>query len=93
MVERFLEQQQAVSSSLASERKKWHLMPKASDLTTLETVKEMLGPLRRFTDVLSGEKLPTISAVQVVMWDIASCLAASNDDSSLHSLYLFPRGN
>jgi len=80
IVERFLEQQQAVSAALATERKKWHLMPRDSDMTTLETVKEVLGPLRRFTDVLSGEKLPTIAAVQVVMWDISSCLAASEDD-------------
>lgn len=83
MVERFLEQQPAVSAALATERKKWHLMPRDSDITTLETVKEVLGPLRRFTDVLSGEKLPTISAVQVVMWDISSCLAASDDDAPL----------
>lgn len=76
-----MEQQQAGSAALASERKKWHFMPRDSDITTLETVKEVLGPLRRFTDVLSGEKLPAISAVQVVMWDIASCLAAPNDDA------------
>lgn len=35
------------------------------------------------SDVISGEKLPTISAVQVVMWDISSCLAASDDDAPL----------
>lgn len=35
------------------------------------------------SDVISGEKLPTISAVQVVMWDISSCLAASEDDAPL----------
>lgn len=45
MVERFLEQQQAVSAALATEKKKWHLMPRDSDITTLETVKEVLGPL------------------------------------------------
>ncbi|KAL7381449.1 hypothetical protein ABVT39_005676 [Epinephelus coioides] len=83
MVERFLEQQQAVGAVLVNDRKKWHLMPRDSDITTLETVKEVLGPLRRFTDALSGEKLPTISGVQVVMWEISSCLAPSEDDSHL----------
>ncbi|KAL6456345.1 hypothetical protein MHYP_G00348880 [Metynnis hypsauchen] len=37
MVARFLQQQQAVSSVLADDRKKWHLMPKDSDITILES--------------------------------------------------------
>lgn len=55
MVERFLEQWQAVCAVLAEDRKKWHLMPKDSDITILETLKEVLGPLSPFTDALSGE--------------------------------------
>lgn len=44
MVERFCEQQQAVSAVLADDRKKWHLMPRDTDMTTLETVRDVLGP-------------------------------------------------
>ncbi|XP_070398129.1 E3 SUMO-protein ligase ZBED1-like [Nothobranchius furzeri] len=39
---RFLEQQQAVCVVLAENRKKWHLMPKDTDITTLETIFSVL---------------------------------------------------
>lgn len=35
---------------------KWHLVPKNRDITTLETLREVLGRLSPFTDALSGEK-------------------------------------
>ncbi len=54
MVECFLEQQQAVCAVLADNRNKWHLMPKDLDVTTMEALKNVLGPLREFTDALSG---------------------------------------
>lgn len=56
MVESFCEQQQAVCAVLADDRKKWFLMPKDTDMTTLETVRDVLAPLSDFTDALSGEK-------------------------------------
>ena len=63
MVERFSIQQQAVCAVLAENRKKWHLMPKNSDVTTLEAIREVLGPLSSFTDALSGDKDPTLSVL------------------------------
>ncbi|XP_065127446.1 E3 SUMO-protein ligase ZBED1-like [Paramisgurnus dabryanus] len=83
MVERFLEQQQSVCASLAEDRKKWHLMPKDTDITILETLKEILGPLSPFTDALSGEKHKTLSSVLPLMWKIRSCLDDVDGDSVL----------
>lgn len=83
MVERFLEQQQAVCSVLADDRKKWHLMPKDSDITVLETVKEVLSPVSPFTDALSGKKHTTLSAVLPLSWKIFSTLTVEEGDSNL----------
>ena len=63
MVDRFCQQQQAVCAVLAENRKKWHLMPKGSDVANLETVREILDPISDLTDALSGEKVPTLSSV------------------------------
>ncbi|XP_051801787.1 zinc finger BED domain-containing protein 4-like [Acanthochromis polyacanthus] len=83
MVERFLEQQQAVCAVLIEDRKKWHLMPKEADITTLEIVKNFLEPLSPFTDALSGEKNTTLSSVLPVMWKISTYLSDEQDDSAL----------
>ncbi|XP_015256757.1 PREDICTED: zinc finger BED domain-containing protein 1-like, partial [Cyprinodon variegatus] len=82
MVDRFTEQQQAVSAVLAEDRKKWYLMPKDSDITILETVKEVLSPLSSFTDALSGEKHTTLSSVLPLTWKIYSTLTI--EDTSRH---------
>ena len=60
MVERILEQQQAICSVLVEDRKNWHKMPSEQEL---EAVCSVLKPLATFTDALSGEKHITISAV------------------------------
>lgn len=56
MVDRFCEQQQAICAALAENRNKGCLMPTDIDITTLETVQEVLGPLSIFTDALCGER-------------------------------------
>ncbi|XP_004207371.1 E3 SUMO-protein ligase ZBED1-like [Hydra vulgaris] len=83
MVERFLEQQQVVCAVLAEDRKKWHLMPKDSDITVLETVKAVLEPLSQFTDALIGEKHTTLSSVVLLLWKIFECLSHEQSDSAL----------
>ncbi|KAI4827546.1 hypothetical protein KUCAC02_030934 [Chaenocephalus aceratus] len=83
MVERFCEQQQAVSAVLAEDRKKWHLMPRDTDMTTLEIVRDVLAPLRDFTDALSGEKEITISSVLPLMWKIRACTEDEEGDRPL----------
>ncbi|XP_065652718.1 E3 SUMO-protein ligase ZBED1-like [Hydra vulgaris] len=83
MVECFLEQQQVVCTVLAEDRKKWHLMPKDSDITVLETVKAVLKPLSPFTDALSGEKHTTLFSVLPLLWKIFECLSHEQSDSAL----------
>lgn len=83
MVERFIEQQQAVSAVLAEDRKKWYLMPKDSDITILETVKEVLSPISSFTDALSGERHTTLSSVLPLTWKIYSTLTIEDTSSNL----------
>lgn len=76
MVERFMEQQQPLCAVLAEDRKKWHLVPKDSDITIL---KEVLEPLSPFTYALSGENLTTLSVLPL-MWKMLSCLSDEEDD-------------
>lgn len=74
----------AVSAVLAEDRKKWHLMPRDTDMTTLETVRDVLAPLSDFTDALSGEKETTISSVlPLSMWKIKACLKDEEGDRPL----------
>ena len=74
MVDRFCQQQQAVCAVLAENRKKWHLMPKDSDVANIETVREVLDRISDLTDALSGEKVPTLSSVLPLKWKLFSCL-------------------
>lgn len=83
IVECFLEQQQAVCAVLADNRNKWHLMPKDLDVTTMEALKN--GPLREFTDALSGEQHPTVSSVLPLLWKTESILIVPSSDSQLSS--------
>ena len=63
MIFRIVEQQQAISAVLASDRSKWHLMPSDDDFKVLETLVNVLKPLGILTDALSGEKHVTSSAI------------------------------
>ncbi len=83
MVDRFCEQQQATCAALAENRNKWCLMPTDTDITTLETVREVLGPLSTFTDALCGEKETMLSSVIPVMWKKLSHVQDSETDSVL----------
>jgi hypothetical protein len=81
MVERFLEQQQAVCAVLAEDRKNWHPMPKGTDITILETLKEVLGPLSPFTDALSDGQHTTLSSVLPLTWKMFTSLNDEEKDS------------
>jgi len=45
MISRVLEQQQALSSVQAEDRKDWHRMPTDTELSVLETVNDILEQL------------------------------------------------
>lgn len=72
-----------VSAVLAEDTKKWYLMPKDSDITILETVKEVLSPLSSFADARSGEKHTTLSSVLPLTWKIYSTLTIEDTSSNL----------
>ena len=84
MIDRILEQQQAVSAVLANDRKNWHHMPTDQEVSVLETVASVLRPLSVFTDALSGEKHVTISVVRPLLRHILDeVLSVSAEDCSL----------
>lgn len=83
MIERFLEQQQACCAVLAADRSSWHLMPKDSDVRTLEMVCQLLGPLNDFTDLLASETKTTLSSLKPVMEHITGILEEKEEDDAL----------
>ena len=84
MIERILEQQQAICSVLAEDRKNWHRMPSDQEFLCLEGVATVLKPLSTFTDALSGETCVTISAVLPLLQHIKDViLQQSSTDTSI----------
>ncbi|CAM4728583.1 unnamed protein product [Leuciscus chuanchicus] len=84
MLQRFLEQQQAVCAVLATERGAWHLMPKDADIAVIEQVLQILQPLSAFTDALASESRVSLSALRPVLSHIISdILEVKNEDSAL----------
>ena len=84
MMERILEQQRAICSVLADDRKYWHKMLTDQEFSCLENVASVLKPIYIFIDALSGEKHVTISAVRPLLSHITnSLLAASEQDTTL----------
>jgi len=83
MISRILEQQQAISSVLAEDRKNWYRMPTDAEFSVLEAVVGVLKPLSYLTDALAGEKQVTASAVLPVMKHVKSKLAPDELGSRL----------
>lgn len=83
MVNRFCIQKPTVRAILAENRKKWHLMPRDSDVATLEIIRAVLCPLSSFTDALSGEKDPTLSSVLPLKRKLLSFLTEKDRESPL----------
>ena len=67
MIERVLEQELAIRVVLSADRKASHLLLSWHDLDVLKAINDALSPLSKFTDVMSGEKYVTISAIVPVM--------------------------
>ena len=63
MIQRILEQQQAISSVIAEDRKNWYRMPSDQEIATLEVMANVLGPLSVLTDSLAAENHITVSTV------------------------------
>ena len=67
MVERVLEQIEAIRIVLGVDRSSSHLIPTWQDCDVLQAVATTLKPLEEMTDALSAEKCPTISAVKPLL--------------------------
>ncbi len=85
MVDRILEQQQAISATLAGERKYWNKMPTDTEFTTLETLADVLKPWHVLTDALAGEQQVTASALIPILKHAKDSLSPGSGDSSLRS--------
>ena len=83
MVERILQQQQALSAVLLEDRKSWCLMLNDADVTVLETFAELVKPLSYLTDALSGEKEVTCSAIRPLLQHVMEICEENDEDSPL----------
>ncbi|XP_035984201.1 zinc finger BED domain-containing protein 1-like isoform X1 [Fundulus heteroclitus] len=67
MIQRFLEQEKALSQVLLADKKARNLVPSWQDMMVLESMNKALGPLFEFIDALSGEKYVTVSFLKPVL--------------------------
>lgn len=67
MIGRLLEQEKAIRVVLGSDRDASHLLPTWQDIDVWNAINEALPPLEEFTNVMSGEKYVTGSAVLPIM--------------------------
>ncbi|XP_052432606.1 E3 SUMO-protein ligase ZBED1-like [Carassius gibelio] len=84
MVERILEQEQAIKRVLTQDKSRRPL-PQLTwqDMTVLESVNNALKPVADFTDILSGENYVTVSSLLPMLAHLEGVLEESVDDSKL----------
>ena len=82
MMERILEQHQALYDVLSESAKTRHLVPSSSDITVLESVNKAIQPLQEFTDALSGESYVSVSYVKPVLHLMKTELLAETEGDS-----------
>ncbi|XP_060774010.1 zinc finger BED domain-containing protein 4-like [Neoarius graeffei] len=84
MVERILEQAQAIKRVLAEDKSRRPL-PQLTwqDISVLESVNKALKPVADFTDILSGENYITVSSLVPMLGHLESVLEKCDDDSEL----------
>ena len=80
MVQRILEQEKAIRVVLSADRKASHLIPSWQDMDVLSAISEALSPLCAFTDVMSGEKYITGSAVIPIIDLLTNTILKENDE-------------
>lgn len=81
MITRVLKNKRAIRRVLGDDRETAHLVPKWQDIEVLEAVDAALEPLADFTDIMSGSKYVTISALKPVLRRLEDQeLAAKNGD-------------
>nr|XP_055030442.1 E3 SUMO-protein ligase ZBED1-like [Misgurnus anguillicaudatus] len=84
MVERILEQVQAIKRVFAQDKSRRPL-PQLTwqDISVLEAVNSGLKPVAEFTDILSGENYVTVSSLLPMLAHLESVLESSEQDAKL----------
>ena len=95
MIARILEQQQAITFVLSSDRKTSHLIPTCQDIDVWSAINEALSPLADFTDIMSGEKYVTGSSILPILSLLKSSVlkANPNDKHEIRSAILSDLSN
>ena len=84
MVERILEQEDAIRQVLSKDRNTCHLVPTWQDKEVLSSVNNALSALKDFTDILSAEQHVTVSAIKPILNHLRTdILTIKGDDFQL----------
>ena len=70
MVERIRKQQEAIDFALGNDQKASHLILNWQRSNVLESIDKTLSPLKKITDLLSGEDYITNLAIKPMLQDI-----------------------
>ena len=82
MIARVLEQEKALQQVLSTDRKTAHLVPTWQDVEVLESLNKALAPLADFTDILSGEKYVTFSALIPLLTHITDDVLCDDEEDT-----------
>ena len=80
MISRLIEQEKAIKIVLSSDRTASHLMPTWQDMDVWDAINDALLPLAEFTDVMSGEKYVTGSAILPIIHLIETKVLKENSE-------------
>lgn len=84
MIAQVQEQEKALHQVLSTDRKTAHLIPSWQDIDVLESINKALSPLTDFTDILSGERYVTVSALMPLLHHLVTDILPEDDnDTSL----------
>ena len=82
MIERIVEQQDAIRVVLGQDRKTSHLLPTWQDLDVLQSILKAIEGFKDLTDLLSREKRITCSAIKPLIKVINDKIVIPQDDDS-----------
>ena len=82
MIDRILEQQEAIRLVLSADRTASHLLLTWQDFDVLESILTVLCPLRQMTNLLPGEQYVTVSVVKPLLNHIFSNVLLHNEEDT-----------
>ena len=82
MIERIVEQQDAIRVVLSQDHKASHLVPSWQDFDVLKSVLEAVNSFKDLTDLLPGEKRVTCSAIKLLIEVIHDKMVIPKDDDT-----------